>query len=183
MQLIEVELPHLVDVLALDREQQPRRAQPCATAVGADVLDHDLVEPRFHPRIGFAPLPIAAVLALDAPGNAVEADFLAFVIVALDLGFGRRGEARLSSDRSRRGSHCRAFSVRSFHGVSSEKFRLFDEAVHHPAVPGVGVVLECLLHEAAADDAALWIGNRAAPDASACPRRAHRTCGRRSRDR
>ena len=39
-------------------------------------------------RVGFAALPIAAVPALDAPGDAVEADLLALVIVALDLASG-----------------------------------------------------------------------------------------------
>ena len=77
VQLVEVQLADVVDGLAGDGEQQPRRAQPRAVAVGAGVLDHHLVEPRLHPRVRLAALPVAAVVALDAPGDAVEADLLA----------------------------------------------------------------------------------------------------------
>ena len=90
VQLVEVELADVVDGLAGDGEQQPRGAQPRAVAVGAGVLDHHLVEPRLHPRAGFAALPVAAVVPLDAPRDAAEADLLALPIVALDLRVRRR---------------------------------------------------------------------------------------------
>ena len=63
VQLVEVELADVVDGLAGDGEQQPGGADPRAVAVGAGVLDHHLVEPRLHPRAGFAALPVAAVVA------------------------------------------------------------------------------------------------------------------------
>ena len=84
-----MELPHFVDVLALDREQQSCRAQSRTVAVGADVLDHHLVEPLLHPRIGFPALAIAPVPPLYPSGDAVEADLLALVIIAFDLRFRR----------------------------------------------------------------------------------------------
>jgi hypothetical protein len=78
-----------VDGPAFDPDQQPRRTQSGAGAVRTGVLHHHLVEPFLHPRVGLATLTIAAVPALDPAGNAIEADLLAFVIVALDLCFGR----------------------------------------------------------------------------------------------
>ena len=77
VQLVEVELADVVDGLAVDGEQQPRRADARAVAVGTGVLDHHLVEPRLHPGVGLAALPVAAVVALDAAGDAAEADLLA----------------------------------------------------------------------------------------------------------
>ena len=77
VQLVEVELADVVDGLAGDGEQQPGGAEPRAVAVGAGVLDHHLVEPRLHPGAGFAALPVAAVVPLDAPRDPAEADLLA----------------------------------------------------------------------------------------------------------
>ena len=122
MQLVEVELAELVDGLAVDREQQPRRAEARAVAVGAGVLDHHLVEPRLHPRVGLAALPVAPVVALDAPRDAAEADLLALPWSSrLTLASGGERQRRPCRARCRRGSRCRAVSGRSFHGVSSEK--------------------------------------------------------------
>src|SRR5437763_1387134 len=74
MQLIEVELAEVVDALAGDREQEPRRPQSRALAVGTGVLDHDLIEPRFHPRASLATLPVATIVSLDSPRDPMEAD-------------------------------------------------------------------------------------------------------------
>jgi hypothetical protein len=57
--------------------------------VGADMLDHHLVEPLLHPRIGLPALAIAPIPTLDAASDAVEADLLALVIVAFDFRFRR----------------------------------------------------------------------------------------------
>ena len=76
--------------LAVDGEQQPRGAHARAVAVGAGVLDHHLVEPRLHARVGLAALAVAAVVPLDAPRDAAEADLLALPLVALDLRVRRR---------------------------------------------------------------------------------------------
>ena len=49
------------------------------------------------------------------------------------------------------------------HRSTASRARSFErrgQAVHHPAVPGVRVVLERLAHEAAAEDAALRIGDQ-----------------------
>jgi hypothetical protein len=95
LQLVEVELPDLEDRLAFDGEQESGRAQPRALAVRTRVLDHHLVEPLLHLRIGFTALTIPAIPALDPPRDAVEADLLAFVIVAPDLGFRWRRQHHL----------------------------------------------------------------------------------------
>ena len=113
VQLVEVELPELVDRLAGDREQQARRAEPRAVAVGAGVLDHHLVEPRFHPRVGFAALAVAPVVALDAAGDAAEADLLALRDRRASPSRRAATSARASSARCRRGSRLRAVSGRS----------------------------------------------------------------------
>ena len=55
---------------------------------------------------------------------------------------------------------CRTVSGSFSHGVSSEKPSGFGQAVHHAPVPGVGVVLERLAHETAADDAAPRVGDQ-----------------------
>ena len=68
---------------------------PRAVAVGTGVLDHHLVEPRLHPRVRLAALPVAAVVALDPPRDAAEADLLALPVVALDLRVGRREQRDL----------------------------------------------------------------------------------------
>src|SRR5262249_60595439 len=77
---------------ARNGEQTPGRTPPRALAVGADVLHHHLVEPGFHPGIRFAPLPVAAVMPLDAPRDPAEADLFAFPLAALLLGFRRHGQ-------------------------------------------------------------------------------------------
>src|SRR5215471_20998778 len=48
VKLVEVQLPEVVNALAVDREQQPGRTNASTFAVGASVLDHDFVQPCFH---------------------------------------------------------------------------------------------------------------------------------------
>ena len=156
VQLVEVHLPDVVDTLASDREQQPACAHPCAPAVRARLLDHDLVEPGLHSRVGFAALPVPAVVALDPPGDAVEADFLAFPVAASDLRV-RRREHRdpLRLDAVEQG--VARLLGQPVPGRIEREVQRCRQAEHHPAVPGVGVVLERLAHETAAQDAALRI--------------------------
>src|SRR5262249_11881700 len=90
LQLVEVELSDLVDRLSADGEERSRPAQPCAAAVGAALLDHPLVEPCLHVRVRLAALPVAAVVALDAPRDAAEADLASLVLLARHLRVGRR---------------------------------------------------------------------------------------------
>ena len=111
VELVEVHLPDVVEGAAADGEEQPRGAQPGALAVGTDLLDHHLVEPRFHPRVRLSPLPVVAIVALDAPGDAVEADLASFPVVATDLGVGRRVQhdlPRLDAVEDRRPCRARA---------------------------------------------------------------------------
>ena len=103
VQLVEVQLAHLLDGLSRDGEQLPGGAQPPALAVGAGVLDHHLVQPLLHAGAGLAALPVAAVVALDPPGDAAEADRLALPVVALAPSPREGTGARSSSDRSRSG--------------------------------------------------------------------------------
>ena len=135
-------------------------AQARAVAVRAGVLDHHLVEPRLHPRVRLAALAVAAVVALDAPRDAAEADLAALLVVAPDLRVGRRSAARSSSARCRRGSRPDGRLGQLLSTASRAETERLRQAEHHPAVPGVGVVLERLAHEAAAEDAALRIGNQ-----------------------
>ncbi len=76
VQLVEVELAHVVDGLARDGEEQPGGAQARAVAVGAGVLHHHFVEPRLHAGVGLAALPVAAVVPLDPARDSAEADLL-----------------------------------------------------------------------------------------------------------
>ena len=159
VQLVEVHLAEIVDGLSVDGEEQPGRADARSLAVRAGVLHHHLVEPRLHPRVRLAALPVPAVMPLDAPRDPVKADLLAFRVLALDL-------------RLRRHPHHEFLAVepvqdRVPHGLRQLLPRRFEresqrlrQAVHHPPVPRVGVVLERLAHEAAAQDAAPRIGNQ-----------------------
>ena len=90
MQLVEIQITHFVDGLTRDRELQPGRPEPGAVAIRAGALHHHLIQPRFHPRAGFAPLPVAAVVALDTPRDSMEADLVAVEFVALHLGVRRQ---------------------------------------------------------------------------------------------
>ena len=94
MQLVEVEAAHVVDRLAGDGEEQSGCPKSGALAVGAGALDHHLVQPLFHARVGFATLSIAAVLPFDSPRDSAEADLLAFPIIALDLRSRAAGSSR-----------------------------------------------------------------------------------------
>jgi hypothetical protein len=159
VELIEVHLADVVERAAGDGEQLPRPSQPRALAVRADLLDHHLVEPRFHPRVRLAALAVMAVVALDAPGDAVEADLTAFPVVAPDSCVGRRLQddlARLDAVQDRGPGRLGQLIP---WGIEREAQR-HREAEHHPAVPGIGVVLERLANEAAAENAALRIRNQ-----------------------
>src|SRR5262245_59116310 len=157
MQLVEIHLADLVDVFAGNGEQQPGRAEPGAVAIGAGKLDHHLVQPGLDTGTRLAALAVSAVIPLDAPRNPVEAHLLPFPIVALHFRIGRR--------------HGRDFLLDAVEDGVARRLRqalprLFEretqslcEAVHYSAVPGVGIVLERLAHEAAADDAPLRVRN------------------------
>ena len=88
LQLVEIELPDIVNAAPADGEEQPRRPDARALAVGARVLDHHLVEPRLHLRVRLPALAVAAIVALDTPGDAGEADFAALVLRWFHLGVG-----------------------------------------------------------------------------------------------
>src|SRR6202034_1602424 len=92
VQLVEVELADVVDGLSLDGKQQPGGADAGPLAVGTGVLHHHLVEPGLHPGVGFASLPVPAVLPLNPPRDPAEADLLAFRILALDLRLRRHAQ-------------------------------------------------------------------------------------------
>ncbi len=156
MQLVEVHLPDVVDVPAGDREQQPAGAHPCASAVGARLLDHDLVEPGLHSRVRFATLPVPAVIAFDSPRDAVEADLPALPVAASDLrvrGREDRDALRLDAVEDRVARLLR----QTVPGGIEREVQRCRQAEHHPAVPAVGVVAERLAHETAAQNAALRI--------------------------
>ena len=158
LQLVEVELPDVVNGAAADGEQQPRRPDARALAVGARVLDHHLVEPRLHLRARLAALAVAAIVALDAPGDAAEADFAALVLRRLHLGVGRRRHRDLPRLDAVEDGLADFLGQLLPRRVERETERV-RQAEHHPSVPGIRVVLERLAHEAAAEDAALRIGD------------------------
>ena len=159
VQLVEVQLADLVNGPAADLEQQPRRRKPRPLTIGTGVLHHDLVEPRLHPRVRFAALPVAAVVALDPARDAAESDLPAFVAGTLDLRVGRGDEGDLARfDAVENGGPGALGKILPGH-VEPEAER-GGEAEHHPAIPRVRVVLERLAHEAAARDAAVRVRNQ-----------------------
>ena len=161
VQLVEVQLSNVVDRLAADGEQQPRRAQTRAPLQSGHVCSTiTLSSHASMPRVRLAALAVAAVVALDAARDAVEADLAPFLLVARRPSRRAACDQRPSRARCRRGSHRARASGRSFHGVSSEKPSALRQAVHHAPVPGVRVVAERLAHEAAAADAALRVGHQ-----------------------
>src|SRR5207302_9604579 len=133
MQLVEVELADVVDGLSRDGEQEAGRTDARALAVGAGVLHHHLVEPGLHPGTRFAALPVTAVVPLDAPRDAAEADLLAFPVAAFLLRLGRRGRQDFLLD---------AVEDRTAHLLGQVFPRRFEpqtkrarKALHHPPVP------------------------------------------------
>ena len=72
MQLVEVHPPEVVDGAAGDAELQARRTQPGAAAIRTDVFDHHAIQPGLHAGARNVALAIAAIMALDAAGNALE---------------------------------------------------------------------------------------------------------------
>src|SRR5262245_30768580 len=97
MEFVKVELAELVNVFAGDCEKQARRPETGPIAVRARVLHHDFFQPRFYARTCFTTLTIPPVVALNASGDTVEADFFTLPVVTLDLGFRRRSEPYFSS--------------------------------------------------------------------------------------
>jgi hypothetical protein len=158
VQLVEMKLPGVVDRLAADREQQPGVANPRALAVRTGVLDHHLVEPRFHFRAGFPALTVAAVVPLDPARDAAEADLLPFPVVAFDLRLGWRVQHDLFRVNPVEDGAARLLGKIAPRHVEREAARL-REAEHDPAVPRLRVVFERLLHEAAAGNAPLRVGD------------------------
>ena len=152
-----MKLTHVEDGLPFDRKKQSRRTESRAVAVGADVLHHHLVEPRLHAFASLASLPVAPIVALDSARDSVEANLAADAIVAGHLRLGRRDDHDLLLDPVEDDVASRLRQL--FPGrIEGEPERL-GQAVHHGAVPGVGVVLERLAEEAAATDAAAWVGD------------------------
>src|SRR5262245_22165139 len=98
MELVEVELAQIVDGLAGDREAKPRGPHTGTLAVGAGVLDHNVIEPGFHPRVRLGLLPIPAIASFDPPGDPAEADLLALPVIATSLRLRRRCEHDLPID-------------------------------------------------------------------------------------
>src|SRR5262249_53656676 len=92
MELVKMELPQLVNILAGDGKAEPGGPNSRALAVRASVFDHDAIEPRFHPRIRLAALAVAAIAALDAPRDSAKADLSAQPFVVVSLRFRRRDE-------------------------------------------------------------------------------------------
>ena len=159
MQLVEVKLAGIVDALARNREQQPGGADARAFAVGAGVLHHHLVEPRFHAGVRFAALPIAAVMPLNAARDSSETELLAGLLFALDLRVGRQSERELLMLQAIQNRVPHRFG-KLLPGRFEGKTQLLRQAVHHMPVPGVGVVLEGFFHEATAQDAAARVGDQ-----------------------
>ena len=89
VKLVEMQLAEIVDAAARI-EQQPGCANPRAVAVRTRALDHDLVEPRLHARVGLAALAIVSIPPLDSTRDPVEPDFTSFLIGAAHLGIRRR---------------------------------------------------------------------------------------------
>ena len=181
VQLVEMQLADVVDGLACDREQQPRGADAarrcsrgrCARPSPCRATPPSRSSPRRAAGSGGSSARSAARCRRSrlpclrcssrltfASGGVVHHDLLAFDAVE------DRVADLLGQLLPRR--------------VERELQRL-RQAVHHPAVPRVRVVLERLAHEAAAEDAALRVGNQQLRDASACRRRGRRRSGRRSR--
>ncbi len=103
-----------------------------------------------------SPLAVAAIVTLDAPSDAAEAHFFTFPIAAFDLAIGRHAELQLvgiDAEKNRVTRFLRQLFPRSF----QRKRHALGEAVHHAAIPGIGIVFERFLHKAAAQNAALRV--------------------------
>src|SRR5262249_60270342 len=76
----------------LARDGKRRAGAPRAppVAIGTVTFHHPLVEPLLHACAGFAALPVAAVISLDAARDPVKADFVLVPVLTLHLGFGGR---------------------------------------------------------------------------------------------
>src|SRR5262245_18417576 len=96
-------------------------------------------------------------MPLDAPRDPVEADLLAFPIVArrTRLGRSRRQDLLLDAVEDRVARRSGKFFPRR---VERETQRLRG-AVHHPTVPRVRVVLKSFTHKTTASNAPLRIGD------------------------
>src|SRR5262249_39277967 len=152
-EFVEVQPAHVVDAFPRHGEEQARGTQARAFAIRAGALHHDLVEPLLHAGVGFAALPVAAIVAFNAARDAAEADLFALPVVALHLAIGRHHHRDFSIDAVEY-RVARGFGQFLPRRVEREGNRL-GEAVHDASVPGVGIVLEGLAHEAAAEHTAL----------------------------
>src|SRR4029077_9615221 len=90
VQLVKMQVPHVVDVLAADREEQSNGPQPRALAIGTTALHHHFVEPLLHAGARLAALAVAAIMPLDPPRDSVEPDLLALPVLAFHLCVGRK---------------------------------------------------------------------------------------------
>ena len=158
MQLVEVELSHVVDVLSADGEEKPRRPYPRAIAVGTGVLDHHLVEPLLHLRVRLASLPIAPVPAFDASGDAWKADLPSGPLAPRVLGARRRNQFDLLWLDAVENRLARALGQLLPGRVEREPDGL-RQAEHLHAIPGLGVVAERFFDEAAVGDTPLDVGH------------------------
>ena len=152
---------HLADVVQRpvgDREQETCGTEARPAAVRTRVLDHHLVEPCLHPGARLTALTIVPVVALDASRDTAEADLLSFLVVALDLRLRRGRDGDLRGFETVENDVSRLLGQLLPGRVERERHSL-RETVHHPAVPRVRVVAECLAHEASAPDAPLRIGD------------------------
>src|SRR5437879_11617062 len=105
-----MELAHVVERLTRNSKQLPCGADSRSVAVGARMLHHHLVEPRFHTGASLAPLPVPAVMPFDAPRDSAEANLLAFVVFTLNL-------------RVRRHAHDDFLAVQSFEDRAPHRLR------------------------------------------------------------
>ena len=164
LQLVEVQLAQLVEVAAVDPEEQPRRAHARALALRARALDHHLVEPLLHARVRFAALAVPPVVPLDPARDPVKADLAPVRTAAKHLRIRRRHHLDLRGADAVEDGVANRFGQQLPRRVEREVQQL-RQAEHQPAVPCVRVVLERLAHEAAAENAAVGIRARAGPDA------------------
>src|SRR5205085_1377894 len=138
-----------------NRKAQSSRTESRAVAIGADVLHHHFVEPRFHSGTSFPPLAVTSIMSLDTPRDSVKAHLATDTIVACHLRLGGRKNHDLLLDAVEDDVASRLWQLFP-RRVEREAERL-GQAVHHCPVPSVGVVLEGFAQEAAAADAAPWV--------------------------
>ncbi len=158
MELVEVQLPEAVHGAARDGKQQPRGSEARTVAIRTRALDHHLLEPGLHPRVGFTALPVPAVVALDPAGDPMEANLPSVLIVASHLCVGRRPDHDLPRVDAVKDGVADLLGKPAPRRVE-RKIERQRQAVHDSPVPRVRVVLVRLTDEAPAEDAAPRIGD------------------------